>query len=1578
MDNRDPIFTGTSMSRPPVIHSVSSCPFLLVAIIQISFAFPVPAMNMESFYKPQDSFSYRRIDEQSGLLSAKFNERRGRGTPFTLVLPTDVSIEWKLIGGRAIIAGKESVLSGHDILDMTSLLQEYRYWLSDIPLAAFHFQKVDKASIFRAESDETVAGVLKEATFELRFSRPFGNIIRTEVNDPSPVEDAFADVAKTFIANPQDLPGCRRLPDTYEIPSKEGSTTDKTPGYLDLPVGHAVALRTSGSGIVSLTGGTLVEAGFDIRAKEPAFLELYHLGSPYPVAVECADSNRLGEEDTIWFHATPPGNGQGILNAFYLAWSEHAGMRIPVSDSAPWETESEGVRDWCWKTFHAEENIPDFYEHKKGIAGRIDVYWHEFQEIDERLVKDFDLEDLRTDLAEESDVSVRIRSLLPATIREQWAFSVHINGVTAAVFPLSHDVQVFEARMDGGLLRPFANRLEIVLTRQLPGFNNKNSGPSLDWIEMDYPAVPLIPNSGTVHGSRVESGTPGSPLAAWKTGSSGGAWRALIQNASPSEDLIAYRLERQQDHLIAPAQGWPADWWVFDLDKAAGPQSIEPVKTSNLKDSTVQADLLVITVPRFVPLLEDYLRFYQEEGWTYKIVTTQEIYEHFSYGVKETFAIREYCRFALYHYARPRPQFLWLVGESRWDPEGKLPSPIEDLVPSAVIGKSSDPVGDDQWYAYLVGEDAFPDLLVSRVSVSTTPELKAYLNKASQERTASLGWWRTRDLILADDQYSQDIEHYLLVDLAEHLFPSLVRVADYPLDTRRQFEAAGKPGHQARGARPDVIKAWSDGTRMVEYVGHGGITVWSHETLFLGLDRPDSDVDRLTNTGRYPFVMVRSCLSGSTNWPTPPGHVSLAEALIKAPDRGAIAVLGPSGREVSPPQEEYDNRVRSALFNHPLERLAAIRAYAHCQFLLNSPRNIAVGGAKMLHGDPLMRISVPERIDITECRWKSTEEGPGLALGWECPFTGNGQMRITSNYETVYESTPFSLIAGEGSESWALPISVPFEKDLIAALYIWNDETGLDAFRGIQLPEFDWHEENPIGQYDSWIPDAEPPMIQVGEIEIEYATPVAGETIAFSVLLTNDGGQPVRISSATAQYRISSTALPELAHPPRKQMKDVPFYLSNQNPHGLQWFTGIVEEACTIELEVFIETTDEKVFRKRVVKVRKPPELLVDSLRPRVDRISYAKGEEVECLLTIHNIGELDTDPLTLMGREQNQNQSFQVEVAPLAPGESRDATFTMAADLSRPSWAIVLDRQPAVRMERTKWKEQLNDFEWDLEWDLTADLEHGAWSRLDRDRGQLAVYKTRLLELTDTGLRPTKDSYRQELTVTNLEYPEPDQIRSATYAPAAAWQKGVTGRNWWISPFQMQAHPAWGGSRVGVRLPWEGDRIEALVSPSYHKHNNWQGLGYPMPMFRMDNPAALFEVTPNNTNTEGSFPAKRIEISKPGFDWKVNGSAGYWPGFAGMKFIPLPEVRTPVLLLPEGGEWNPTLEVEWVPHPPKEYFLEARTLSKDEKWNLWEPLVPNQALPGGRCQLRCLFIPEDPTDQLVLRSINVSVESIN
>ena len=92
---------------------------------------------------------------------------------------------------------------------------------------------------------------------------------------------------------------------------------------------------------------------------------------------------------------------------------------------------------------------------------------------------------------------------------------------------------------------------------------------------------------------------------------------------------------------------------------------------------------------------------------------------------------------------------------------------------------------------------------------------------------------------------------------------------------------------------------------LIHYSGHGTIDHWRGNLLTV------ADAPSLRNADRLPIVTVANCLTGIFQEPLMDG---LGEALVAAPDAGAVAVWGSSGTTGVPGQETLMTEFMKALF----------------------------------------------------------------------------------------------------------------------------------------------------------------------------------------------------------------------------------------------------------------------------------------------------------------------------------------------------------------------------------------------------------------------------------------------------------------------------------------------------------------------------------------------------------------------------------------------------------------------------------------------------------------------------------------
>ncbi|MGH9388100.1 MAG: C25 family cysteine peptidase, partial [Vicinamibacteria bacterium] len=111
----------------------------------------------------------------------------------------------------------------------------------------------------------------------------------------------------------------------------------------------------------------------------------------------------------------------------------------------------------------------------------------------------------------------------------------------------------------------------------------------------------------------------------------------------------------------------------------------------------------------------------------------------------------------------------------------------------------------------------------------------------------------------------------------------------------------------------EILRAFDEGTSLVSYIGHGGIHLWADENVF-----DTNDVESLAPQPQQPLLLTMNCLNGYFHFPY---FDSLAEKLVKAEGRGAIAAFSPSGLSLNGPAHLFHQHLLGALFDQGHTRL---------------------------------------------------------------------------------------------------------------------------------------------------------------------------------------------------------------------------------------------------------------------------------------------------------------------------------------------------------------------------------------------------------------------------------------------------------------------------------------------------------------------------------------------------------------------------------------------------------------------------------------------------------------------------------
>lgn len=325
---------------------------------------------------------------------------------------------------------------------------------------------------------------------------------------------------------------------------------------------------------------------------------------------------------------------------------------------------------------------------------------------------------------------------------------------------------------------------------------------------------------------------------------------------------------------------------IFSPNDFQKPVFIKKIDNQNLHSIT-QADYIIVTPPQFKQqALELATLHQQEEGLTYAVVTTEEVYNEFSSGNRDATSIREFVRM-LYkrngekNPGNTSPRYLLLFGDGSYFNKDRTTG-SSNLIPVYETGYSLSPTLStvtDDFYGWLddnEGDDwsnSIVDIGVGRFTVfnsvqaqNAVNKVKAYYKKntnfsiQSNDNCCTLtgndypqGDWRTWFTFFGDDGDAQ--LHMWQADSLSKYISKLhpeYNVNKIMADAYQQITVPG--GNRIPDATAAFDRAFEKGSLVVNYTGHGNEVGLGHEA-FLELFQ----INSYKNINNMPLFITATC-----------------------------------------------------------------------------------------------------------------------------------------------------------------------------------------------------------------------------------------------------------------------------------------------------------------------------------------------------------------------------------------------------------------------------------------------------------------------------------------------------------------------------------------------------------------------------------------------------------------------------------------------------------------------------------------------------------------------------------------------
>ena len=402
--------------------------------------------------------------------------------------------------------------------------------------------------------------------------------------------------------------------------------------------------------------------------------------------------------------------------------------------------------------------------------------------------------------------------------------------------------------------------------------------------------------------------------------------------------------------------------------------ALVPTPPTVLRNPANQVDYVVITHSTFAESIQPLVEFRRSQDLTTMVVDIDDIYNEFSDGLFNPFAIQKFLRYAYNNWQQPAPTYVLLVGDAHYDYKGatneiyRRDPTFRGIYPNFVPtyhgwAPASGETSMDQRFVNISGEDPLPDMLIGRLSVQTPEALTTMVEKIiNYEKNPKIGVWQGTLIQVADDNtdnLSDSIFEESRDELVQEVIPS-------GYDTRQIYlRKIGSPNN----TRIEIVRAINRGALAIEYAGHGGSQTWADESIFRIEDAAD-----LRNR-HLPFVITTTCLNGQFDKPQQAGNFCLSEQFLLGKS-GAIAALSATRLTYGQANAEFDIDLFEALFRvvHESPELAGTKsiplqptigyivADAKISFL-NRIRSIDwIPGTESytLFGDPASRLARPQ------------------------------------------------------------------------------------------------------------------------------------------------------------------------------------------------------------------------------------------------------------------------------------------------------------------------------------------------------------------------------------------------------------------------------------------------------------------------------------------------------------------------------------------------------------------------------------------------------------------------------------------
>ncbi len=393
------------------------------------------------------------------------------------------------------------------------------------------------------------------------------------------------------------------------------------------------------------------------------------------------------------------------------------------------------------------------------------------------------------------------------------------------------------------------------------------------------------------------------------------------------------------------------------------PAAVVSIPNQNLRGNAQQYDFIIITSQEFASAA-NRLKAHRENpaygGLTTIVVDVNQIYNEFNAGVPDVTAIRDFLKYAYENWPVNAPKFVCFLGQGSYDYKGVLGTKT-NYVPT--WQRTENPYDDvyssssDDYFVRNLNNRPF--MVTGRLNARNVQQADQLVNRVIAYDTQSArDSWKFRAMFVGDDGWvgganSEGDIHTRGAESIANLTPLIfekkkVYLEEYP--TVVSALSRRKPG-----AYQDIIDEINRGVLIVNFVGHGNPTVWTHEAVF----STQTSIPQLFNANKLSYFFGATCNFSQFD---DPSRETGSELLMNRPEGGAIGVVSASRKVFSSSNEALNRGIFVNMFRQDIHGRVLVDRVATALFLYKA----AGGSFDLLNdekylalGDPTQQLQFP-------------------------------------------------------------------------------------------------------------------------------------------------------------------------------------------------------------------------------------------------------------------------------------------------------------------------------------------------------------------------------------------------------------------------------------------------------------------------------------------------------------------------------------------------------------------------------------------------------------------------------------------